>query len=164
METTIVLVENRCQLRAVGPGPARPGACRRDPCHDGAVSNRRRTAADRSRSQQPEGHHGHQVRPRRSRPFGGGRDRVNVHSHTVLRRLHALPRWTVPLATAVLVFVGLYSGAVIGGLCLLVVAGFLGWLVYLSWPRLSRNARLVRLLVLGLVVGTALARLSGLWG
>jgi hypothetical protein len=129
------------------------------PCDDGAVSNRRRTAADRSRSHPPAG----QASPRRSRPFGGRRDRGNVTSYTVLRRLHALPRWTVPLATAVLVFVGLYSGAVIGGLCLLVVAGFLGWLVSLSWPQLSRSARLVRLLVLGLVVGSALARLSGLW-
>jgi hypothetical protein len=124
------------------------------------VSNRRRTAADRSSPHPTAG----QARPRRSRPFGGGRDRVNVRSYTVLRRLHALPRWVVPLATAVLVFVGLYSGALIGGLCLLVVAGFLGWLVYLSWPRLGRGARLVRLLVLGLVVGSALARLSGLWG
>jgi hypothetical protein len=123
------------------------------------VSNRRRTADDRSRSHPAAGQ---QARPRRSRPFGG-RDRVNVHSYTVLRRLHALPRWTVPLATAVLVFVGLYSGPVIGGLCLLAVAGFLGWLVLLSWPTLGRTARLVRLLVLGIVVGTALSRLSGLW-
>jgi hypothetical protein len=75
-----------------------------------------------------------------------------------------MPRWAIPLATAVLVFVGLSADAVIGGLCLLAVAGFLGWLAYLGWPELSRGQRLVRVLVLGLVTGVALARLLGLWG
>jgi hypothetical protein len=82
----------------------------------------------------------------------------------VLKRLHAMPRWAVPLATVVLVFVGIYGGAILGGLCLLVLAGFLGWLAYLAWPELKRRDRLVRALVLGLLTGAAVTRLLGLWG
>jgi hypothetical protein len=78
--------------------------------------------------------------------------------------MHAMPRWTVPLATVVLVFVGLYAGPVLGGLCLLTVAAFLGWLAYLAWPQMSRGARVVRALVLGVLAGIALARLLGFWG
>jgi hypothetical protein len=79
----------------------------------------------------------------------------------VLKRLHAMPRWTIPLATVVLVFVGVFAGAVIGGLCLLVLAAFLGWLAYLSWPQLKTRDRLIRLLVLGLLTGAALAQFTG---
>jgi hypothetical protein len=126
---------------------------------DGRVSNRRRTGTDRS----PSGGGGAASRPTRSRPFGG-RARANQRSYAALTRLHAMPRWTVPLATVVLVFVGLYAGPVLGGLCLLAVAAFLGWLAYLAWPQLSRGGRLGRSLVLGLLAGVALARLLGLWG
>jgi hypothetical protein len=123
------------------------------------VSNRRRTSADRATSYTAS----HPSTRRRSRPFGG-RARGGPRSYAVLKRLHAMPRWTIPLSTVVLVFVGLFAGRVLGGLCLLAVAAFLGWLAYLAWPQLSRGARLLRMLVLGLVVGAAVARLSGLWG
>jgi hypothetical protein len=121
------------------------------------VSNRRRSAATRS---QPRAH---QPAPRRSRPFGG-RARGGRRSYEVLKRLHAMPRWTVPLATVVLVFVGLFAGPVVGGLCLLAVAAFLGWLAYLAWPQLSRGGRVARALVLGMVTGVAVARLLDVWG
>jgi hypothetical protein len=123
------------------------------------VSNRRRTAADKSRPR--EAHHSPHRPP--SRPFGG-RTRGGARSYAVLKRLHAMPRWTVPVATVVLVFVGLFAGPVIGGLCLLTVASFLGWLAYLAWPELSRGGRTARALVLGMVTGAAVARLLGFWG
>lgn len=126
---------------------------------DGVVSNRRRTAADRTGARTPAAEPA-----RRSRPFGGTRSRVNLRSYTVLQRLHALPRWTVPLSTVVLVFVGLYAGPVLGAISLFVIAGFLGWLAYLAWPQMSRSARLVRSLVLGALTGIAIARLLGFWG
>jgi hypothetical protein len=87
-----------------------------------------------------------------------------VRSYAALKRLHAMPRWTVPLATVVLVFVGLSAGPVIGGLCLLAIAAFLGWLAYLAWPEMSRGSRTVRALLLGMVTGAALARMFGVWG
>jgi hypothetical protein len=122
------------------------------------VSNRRRTAADRTRSYTAS-----HPSTRRSRPFGG-RARGGPRSYTVLKRLHAMPRWTIPLATVVLVFVGLSAGPVLGGLCLLAIAAFLGWLAFLAWPQLGLGARLLRALVLGLLTGAALTRLFGLWG
>jgi hypothetical protein len=123
------------------------------------VSNRRRTAADRARSYTAH----HPSTRGRSRPFGG-RARGGARSHAVLKRLHAMPRWTIPLATIVLVFVGVYAGAVIGSLCLLALAAFLGWLAYLAWPQLKTRDRLLRSLVLGLLIGAAMARLFGVWG
>ncbi len=123
------------------------------------MSNRRRTAADRARSysaQHPSTHGS-------SRPFGG-RPHGGTRSYAVLKRLHAMPRWTIPLATIVLVFVGIYGGVLLGGLCLLALAGFLGWLAYLAWPQLKQRERLLRALVLGLLVGAAVTRLFGLWG
>ena len=81
----------------------------------------------------------------------------------MLKRLHAMPRWTIPLATVVLVFVGVYAGPLIGGLCLLVLAAFLSWLAYLAWPQLKTRDRLIRLLVLGLLTGAALAQFLGAW-
>jgi hypothetical protein len=123
------------------------------------VSNRRRTATERARSYTAH----HPSTRGRSRPFGG-RPRGGVRSYEMLKRLHAMPRWTIPLAAIVLVFVGMYAGAVIGGLCLLVLAAFLGWLAYLAWPQLKRRDRLLRALVLGLLTGAAVARLFGVWG
>ena len=123
------------------------------------MSNRRRTPADRAHGRAVS-HHPH--RPR-SRPFGG-RARVTRRSYALLQRLHAMPRWSVPLATLVLVFVGLFAGPVIGGLCLLAVAVFLGWLSYLAWPRMGRGARVARAAMLGMVTGVGLARLFGVWG
>jgi len=123
------------------------------------VSNRRRSSADRSH---PHGGAHHQPTAR-SRPFGG-RARVQQRSYAALTRLHAMPRWTVPVATVVLVFVGLYAGPILGGVCLLVVAAFLGWLAYLAWPQMGVAGRVSRCLVLGVLVGFALVRLTGLWG
>ena len=123
------------------------------------MSNRRRTASDRERSYTAH----HPSAHPRSRPFGG-RTRGGARSYAVLKRLHAMPRWTIPLATIVLVFVGIYGGAVLGGLCLLVLAGFLGWLAYLAWPQLRQRDRLLRALVLGVLTGAAVTRLFGVWG
>lgn len=123
------------------------------------MSNRRRTAADRARSYVAS----HPSTRRRSRPFGG-RPRGGSRSYAVLKRLHAMPRWTIPLATVVLVFVGLYAGPVVGGLCLLALAAFLGWLAFLAWPRLGLGGRVVRALVVALLTGVALAQLFGIWG
>jgi hypothetical protein len=148
MTTIIKYDENRCQL-----------GCRWPPWDHVDVSNRRRTPADRSHPH--GGSHHPQTAP--SRPFGG-RGRVHERSYAALTRLHAMPRWTVPVATVVLVFVGLYAGPVLGGICLLVVAAFLGWLAYLAWPKLGSGGRVGRCLVLGLLAGFALARLTGLWG
>jgi hypothetical protein len=69
----------------------------------------------------------------------------------------------VPLLTVILTMGGMFLPPVPGGLCLLVVALFLGWLAWMSWSTLSRAGRFIRVLIIGVVVGIALARIAGIW-
>ncbi|WP_426566475.1 DUF6703 family protein [Angustibacter sp. McL0619] len=69
-------------------------------------------------------------------------------SHPVLSRISALPRVVPFLAMLGLLLVGLFVGGVIGGVCTGIVALFVAWLLYLSWPRLTTSERLGRLAVL----------------
>jgi hypothetical protein len=59
--------------------------------------------------------------------------------------LHQLPVWVVPLVLAALLVTGLAVPGWIGGAALVLVAGFLGWLAAVSWPRLGPGPRLLRL-------------------
>ncbi len=82
----------------------------------------------------------------------------------LLRRLHALPRWLVVVAPALLLFGGLVlTGpfAWIGAVLLLVVAAFLGWLTALSWPAIGPAPRALRVLVVVALVGIAILKAMG---
>jgi hypothetical protein len=151
METIISCVENRCQFGGVG----HQARGQRPSWEHVGVSNRRRTPADRA---QPRTH----TPTRRSRPFGG-RARGGPRSYAVLKRLHAMPRWAIPVATVVLVLVGMSAGQVVGGLCLAALTIVLGWLAFLAWPELTTGGRVSRMLVLGMLTGVTLARLLGVW-
>jgi predicted CDP-diglyceride synthetase/phosphatidate cytidylyltransferase len=69
--------------------------------------------------------------------------------------LHQLPRWVPPLVLAGLLLAGLAVPGWGGAAALVVVAAFLGWLAALSWPRLTSQARLLR--VAGFCCALALA-------
>jgi hypothetical protein len=84
-----------------------------------------------------------------------------TRSQLLLARLHALPRLTVPALVLVLTVAGLLAPPLIGVPCLVVLALFLGWLASLAWPRLDQPGRLLRALVVGLLVGAAIARATG---
>jgi hypothetical protein len=84
-----------------------------------------------------------------------------TRSQVLLARLHALPRLTVPAIVLVLTVAGLLAPPLIGAPCLVVLAVFLGWLASLAWPRLDSTGRLLRALVVGLLVGAAIARATG---
>ncbi|GAA4359364.1 hypothetical protein GCM10023145_33070 [Angustibacter luteus] len=73
-------------------------------------------------------------------------------SHPVLSRISRLPRPVPFLVLLGLLLVGLFRGGVVGGICTGVVALFVAWLLYLSWPRLTTSERLGRLAVLLLAV------------
>lgn len=86
------------------------------------------------------------------------RTKIETASRTPLLRMHAAPRWLLFLA-----FLGLAIGAALapsywGALCALVLAVFLGWLGFLAWPRLTPGARTVRVLVVAVLIGAAVAR------
>lgn len=76
-------------------------------------------------------------------------------SAPLLLRLHALPRWIIPVLMAVLLVTGFALEGIAGALCLLVLGLFLGWLVLLSWPLLSPGSKVIRVLVVGVVLAGA---------
>jgi hypothetical protein len=84
-----------------------------------------------------------------------------TRSELVLARLHALPRLTVPAIVLVLTVAGLLAPPPIGVPCLVILAAFLGWLAWLAWPKLDPTGRLLRALVVGMLVGAAIARGTG---
>jgi len=86
------------------------------------------------------------------------RKRVEVLSAPTLIRLHALPRAFMPILILLLMFVGLMKDDAIGGIALIIVAAFVGWLLYLSWPLLEGRARILRALAVLLVVAAALSK------
>lgn len=69
----------------------------------------------------------------------------------------------VPVATVLLTLGGMFLPPLLGGLCLLLVAAFLGWLGSLAWPRLSAGARAGRVVIVLVVAAVAVARMTGAW-
>lgn len=83
--------------------------------------------------------------------------------HTVslplVQKLSTLPRWLAPVVMLALTLIGLFSGGVVGLVCLGLVALFLGWLVALSWSVLPTAQRAMRLVVVVVVAAGALLQL-----
>ena len=87
------------------------------------------------------------------------RTSVERTSRPLLVRMHAMPRPLVPLATVVLVAVGVLAPPAIGLVALAVVALFVAWIAYLSWPAVATGGRLLRVAMVALVVVLGLTRL-----
>lgn len=88
------------------------------------------------------------------------RSRIEHASYPLMERVNALPR-TVTLAVLVAVLViGVVAPAPWSGVAFLVVAAFVGWLLFLTWPRLTLPERLMRLAVLALALAVAVVRLA----
>ncbi len=62
--------------------------------------------------------------------------------------LQHLPRWMLLLTVLGLLISGFFVPGVIGAVALLLVAIFLGWLAYLSWPRINLSGRVLRVIAL----------------
>ena len=58
--------------------------------------------------------------------------------------LHQLPVWVIPIVLTALLITGLAVPGWPGAVALVLVAGFLGWLAAVSWPRLAPGSRLLR--------------------
>lgn len=73
--------------------------------------------------------------------------------------LGRLPQW-VPLAVVTLLMIGgLLAGGLLGAVLLTLVAAAAGWLAALRWDALAPAGRVVRLLVIGLLLVGAGAKL-----
>jgi hypothetical protein len=70
--------------------------------------------------------------------------------------LHQQPVWLPPAVVAILLVVGLAVPGWLGAAALILVAAFLGWLAALSWPRLNRGGRLLRLASVAAVLVVAI--------
>ena len=94
-------------------------------------------------------------RPASPRPPSEGRRSVEQRSAVPLLYLRHLPAWVPPIVLAALFVTGLALRGWAGAIALCAVAAFLGWLAYLSWPRLAGPGRLGRVVAVAFLLGLA---------
>jgi len=82
----------------------------------------------------------------------GLRRGVERRSAAPLVFLHRQPVWFAPVALAALLVTGFAFPGWLGAAALAVLAVFLGWFSYLSWPSLPVSGRLLRVAVLAAVI------------
>ncbi|MBK8469199.1 MAG: hypothetical protein IPL45_05255 [Actinomycetales bacterium] len=83
------------------------------------------------------------------------RSKIEHASVPWVTRLNRTPRWAAFIGVLTLMVAGVVVPTV-GFVFTLVIAVFLGWLLFLTWPRLTTAEKLMRAAVLVLVVGVAL--------
>ena len=88
------------------------------------------------------------------------RRRIDHASLPLMTRLSSLPRLVPFLILLGLLVGGLLIGGMVGFVLMSLAAAFVGWVLYLSWPRLSSSERMMRFAVLLLAVAMAATRLS----
>jgi hypothetical protein len=76
-------------------------------------------------------------------------ERLSLRPAAYLRHL---PRWLPPVVLAALFIGGLAVHGWGGAVMLLIVTAFLAWLAVLSWPALSPQTRLLRVLALAVLL------------
>jgi hypothetical protein len=85
-------------------------------------------------------------------------------SYPILVSLQRVPRWLLVVVPALLLFAGLVMPVGLGwlgGILLLLVAAFLGWLLLLAWPALTQGSRTIRIITVLAVVGIAAMKALG---
>lgn len=88
------------------------------------------------------------------------RSRIEHASYPLMERFNALPKVVVLLALLAVLAAGVFAPAPWSGVAFLVVSVFIGWLLYLTWPRLSLPERLMRFAVLTLTVAVGIINLG----
>ena len=97
--------------------------------------------------------------PPPSTPSTGLRRAVERRSATLLVFLSHQPKLLVPVLSILLLVGGLLLPPVYGAVCLGLLVLLVGWLSYLSWPVVVGQARILRLVTLGLLVVVLVQRL-----
>ena len=82
---------------------------------------------------------------------------IETRSAPVLLWLSSRPKVLLPALVVVLLVGGLAVSGVVGAVLLVLLAGLLLWLSYLSWPVLDGRARALRVAMLALI-GVALVQ------
>jgi hypothetical protein len=86
------------------------------------------------------------------------RSAVEKRSAPVLVLLTQQHKAVIPLLSVLLLIGGLALPVILGLVCLLLLAGFVGWLTFLSWPAIVGQARAVRVATLVLLLVAAASR------
>ncbi|MGN6792519.1 MAG: DUF6703 family protein [Streptosporangiaceae bacterium] len=123
-------------------------------------------STNRARQPRQAGARGRQRRPRPLPPgntlftpdASPARASVEQRSATPLLWMHQLPAWLLPVLAVALLVTGLAVSGWGGAVALAGLAVVLGWLALLSWPRLSAQGRLLRLLAVAAVLVIAVVR------
>ena len=89
------------------------------------------------------------------------RVQVAERSRGLLVRLSQLPPLVVPVVTLVLMLVGLLAPLYAAVPALLLVAAFVTWLAYISWPVLDSTGRLLRVVMIAAITVALIGRVSG---
>lgn len=87
------------------------------------------------------------------------RSRLEHASAPWVERLNALPRPVGPAVLVLLLLVGILAPRPWGGVAFLVVSAFVGWLLFLTWQRLTLPERLMRVAVMALALAVAVVRI-----
>jgi hypothetical protein len=83
------------------------------------------------------------------------RSRLEHASAPWVERLNTVPRPVGLVVLVVLLVVGVLAPRPWSGIAFLVVSAFVGWLLFLTWQRLTLPERLMRLAVLVLALAVA---------
>ena len=87
------------------------------------------------------------------------RSRVEHVSYPWVERLRSVPRPVAVGAFIALLAVGILAPRPWAGIAFLLVSLFVGWLLYLTWERLTLPERLMRTAVLVLALAVAVVRI-----
>ena len=126
--------------------------------------------SNKSRRNQPQ-RSGNPQRSQRSKkqqpaapPPTGFRPALERFSAPLVLKLHAMPRWLVPILLAVFLFVGLITSGPwtwLGALLLGIVTLFVAWLSALAWPVLTPGSRLARVIITLALAGVTVLKAMG---
>lgn len=87
-------------------------------------------------------------------------NKVAVATAPALARLLSLPRFLIPIAAVVTLFVGLALGGLAGLILLWGLAAVLGWFLIAFWPMTTNGGRVLRTLVVLGVLAAGLINLD----
>lgn len=88
------------------------------------------------------------------------RSRVEHASAPLVERMNAVPRAVGLVILVGLLAVGMFAPSPWSGIAFLIVSAFIGWLLFLTWERLTRPERLMRMAVLALALAVTIVELA----
>jgi hypothetical protein len=98
--------------------------------------------------------------PSNSQPTSPLRARITKASYPYVRRLHEMPKLTLPGITLVLALVGAFAPIAAAVPALILLALLLAWLGFLSWPVVSTSSRAMRVFAVLVILFFAVKQIA----